>query len=55
LVESAAETNEDAANTFHGIAELAYSARGDDFPERVAALFDPFRLHPPRLTEAWFC
>lgn len=55
LVERAAETNEDAAKTFQRIAELAYSARGDDYPARDTGLFDPFRRQPPRLTEAWFC
>lgn len=55
VVERAVETDEDTAETFYRIRELAYAARGDDMPVLGAALFEPFRLRPPRLTEAWFC
>lgn len=55
LVEKAAGSNEDAADTFFKIRELAYSLRGDDRPARDARSLNPLRLRPPRLTEAWFC
>ena len=55
LVEQAAGSNEDAAETFYKIRELAYSLRGDERAARDLQWRDPLRLRPPRLTEAWFC
>jgi radical SAM superfamily enzyme YgiQ (UPF0313 family) len=55
VVEQAAGRNEDHHQTFHDILELAYAARGDAPPVRLQVPIDPFRLRPPRLTEAWFC
>jgi radical SAM superfamily enzyme YgiQ (UPF0313 family) len=55
LVEQAASSNEDAAETFYTILELAHAVRGDDLAGRSAPRVDPARLRPPRLTEAWFC
>lgn len=55
LVEQAAGNGEDAIETFLKIRELAYTARGDSPGDRSAGGFDPARLRPPRLTEAWFC
>lgn len=55
LVEQAGGSNEDAAETFFKIRELAYSSRGDDRPARDSRSINPLRLRPPRLTEAWFC
>ena len=55
LVEQAAGNAEDAIETFSKIRESAYAARGDSRGDRSAISFDPFRLRPPRLTEAWFC
>jgi hypothetical protein len=55
IVERAASTDEDTAETFYRIRELAYATRGDHMPVLGAAPFEPFRLRPPRLTEAWFC
>lgn len=55
LVEQATGRNEDPVETFHRILELAYTARGDSPRPRSALMYDPLRLRPPRLTEAWFC
>ena len=55
LVEAAAVRHEDSLKTFYDILNLAYAARGDTPVVREAARFDPARLRPPRLTEAWFC
>jgi len=55
LVEQAASRNEDAAETFYKIRELAYATRGDTTPVLIPVRVDPLRLRPPRLTEAWFC
>ncbi len=54
-VERAAATDEDAAQTFYRIRDLAYAARGSDKLALGGPLFEPLRLRPPRLTEAWFC
>lgn len=55
LVEQAAGSYEDAAETFFKIRELAYSSRGDERPTGDSRSINPLRLRPPRLTEAWFC
>jgi radical SAM superfamily enzyme YgiQ (UPF0313 family) len=55
LVEEATGRNEDPGETFHRILELAYTTRGGAPPTRLALTYDPLRLRPPRLTEAWFC
>jgi radical SAM superfamily enzyme YgiQ (UPF0313 family) len=55
LVEQAAVRNEDPAQTFYKILSLAFAARGDDLKPRIKVDFEPLRLRPPRLTEAWFC
>lgn len=55
LVEQAADGNEDAAETFYTILELAHAARGDAPASHLGPPVDPARLRPPRLTEAWFC
>jgi radical SAM superfamily enzyme YgiQ (UPF0313 family) len=55
LVEQAAGSGEDAIETFLKIREFAYAARGDSPGDRSSMMFDPSRLRPPRLTEAWFC
>lgn len=55
LVEEAAGRNEDAAETFYSILELAHAVRGDAHEGRLGLPVDPARLRPPRLTEAWFC
>jgi radical SAM superfamily enzyme YgiQ (UPF0313 family) len=55
LVEQAAGRNEDPAETFYNIRELAYSTRGDERSVQRSRQIDPLRLRPPRLTEAWFC
>ena len=58
LVEQAAGSFEDPAETFYRIRELAYSLRGLPGDEqRIEKTFqiNPLRLRPPRLTEAWFC
>jgi len=54
-VERAAARDEDTAETFNRIRALAYAARGDNTLALGATLFEPLRLRPPRLTEAWFC
>ncbi|HSE35898.1 MAG TPA: CUAEP/CCAEP-tail radical SAM protein [Blastocatellia bacterium] len=55
LVEQAACRNEDAAETFYRILELARAVRGEALEGRLTPRIDPARLRPPRLTEAWFC
>jgi tRNA A37 methylthiotransferase MiaB len=55
LVEQAAARNEDAAETFYTILELAHEARGRAVEGGLAVRIDPLRIRPPRLTEAWFC
>jgi cytochrome P450 len=55
IVEQAAVGNEDAAETFYTILELALTLRGDAPATRLGLPVDPARLRPPRLTEAWFC
>ena len=55
VVEQAANTNEDAAETFYKIRESAYASRGDEPPVGGALPIVLTRLRPPRLTEAWFC
>lgn len=55
LVEQASATNEDSAQTFYKIRELAYLSRGDGRPFQSSFQVNPLRLRPPRLTEAWFC
>ncbi len=55
IVEQAAGRNEDAAETFYTILELARKLRGDAPGSRLGLPVDPDRLRPPRLTEAWFC
>jgi hypothetical protein len=55
VVERAAETAEDAVDTFYRIRELAYAGLAGS---RVAPWVnrpEPYRSKPPRLTEAWFC
>lgn len=54
-VEQAARNNENAAATFARVSEAAHRMRGDvEFIEHLP-MVPPARLHPPRLTEAWFC
>jgi radical SAM superfamily enzyme YgiQ (UPF0313 family) len=55
IVEQAAGRNQDAAETFYNVIQLARAVRGDKSSDRKAAQVDPARLRPPRLTEAWFC
>jgi radical SAM superfamily enzyme YgiQ (UPF0313 family) len=55
IVEQAAGRDQDAAETFYNVLELARAVRGDTSSDRLAAQVDPARLRPPRLTEAWFC
>ena len=55
LVEKAVARNQEAAETFYVILELARKARGDGRPVPLPLPVDPARLRPPRLTEAWFC
>lgn len=54
LVEHSARRNEDPAETFYRIRELAYAAKEASPPARTTKL-SPLRRRPPRLTEAWFC
>lgn len=54
LVEQAARHNEDPAETFYRIRDLAYMTKGEPVPARRLKL-SPLRRRPPRLTEAWFC
>ena len=55
IVEQAAASSEDVIETFLKIRQLAYAARGDAPFISHAQTIDPYRLRPPRLTEAWFC
>ena len=55
LVEQTAGASEDAVSTFYRICDLAYAAKGEAAAERKRAPWNPLRLKPPRLTEAWFC
>ena len=55
IVEQAAGRDQDAAETFYNVLQLARAVRGDTSSDRLAAQVDPARLRPPRLTEAWFC
>jgi radical SAM superfamily enzyme YgiQ (UPF0313 family) len=55
IVERAAQTNEDAMQTFYQIRDLAYLMRGDDATSLARANISSLRIRPPRLTEAWFC
>jgi hypothetical protein len=55
LVEQAVQRNEDPAETFYRIREVAYAARGDEPSNRGKFEMKLLRSRPPRLTEAWFC
>jgi radical SAM superfamily enzyme YgiQ (UPF0313 family) len=55
IVEQAAANGEDVIETFLKIRQLAYVARGDALLISQGQTIDPYRLRPPRLTEAWFC
>jgi len=55
VVEQAASSSEDVAETFFSIRDLAYAVRGEAQNDRSISRLDPARLRPPRLTEAWFC
>jgi radical SAM superfamily enzyme YgiQ (UPF0313 family) len=56
VVEEAAQSNEDAMQTFYRISDLAYAMRGADPPPgNRRRQIDPLRSRPPRLSEAWFC
>jgi radical SAM superfamily enzyme YgiQ (UPF0313 family) len=55
LVEQAATSSEDTAETFYRIRDLAYLSRGDERRVKDTPWINPVRLRPPRLTEAWFC
>ena len=55
VVEQAVRRNEDAAATFARICEAAYKTRGGADSIGPLPQFEPSRLRPPRLTEAWFC
>jgi len=55
IVEQAAGRDQDAAETFYNVLELARAVRGDTSSDRLEAQVYPPRLRPPRLTEAWFC
>jgi radical SAM superfamily enzyme YgiQ (UPF0313 family) len=55
IVERAAQTNEDAIETFYQIRDLAYLMRGDALVSLSRTNIESFRVRPPRLTEAWFC
>src|SRR2546425_9702012 len=52
-VAGAADRNEDAADTFHRVRELADRTAG--LGPRAFAPPAPDRKRPPRLTEPWFC
>ena len=52
-VAGAADRNEDAADTFHRVRELADRTAG--LGPRAFAPPAPNRKRPPRLTEPWFC
>jgi len=53
LVEAAARAEEDPAETFSRLRDLAHATLGVAAPVRLAP--SPDRPRPPRLTEAWFC
>jgi len=53
LVERDTRMDEDSANTFYRVWELAASMRGGPLPQRRALASD--RIRAPRLTEPWFC
>jgi len=55
IVERAAVEAEDSIAVFRSIKRLAYKVRGDDDSLIDKISFEPLRLRPPRLTEAWFC
>lgn len=55
IVERAAQTDEDAMQTFYQIRDLAYRMRGDETANLTRADISSLRERPPRLTEAWFC
>lgn len=55
VVERAAQTAEDAVDTFYRIRELANAAVDGLRNARWVNRPEPYRLKPPRLTEAWFC
>jgi radical SAM superfamily enzyme YgiQ (UPF0313 family) len=55
LVESAARGNEEMAQIFYRIRDLAYAMRGDESRSKQKLYPGAGRLKPPRLTEAWFC
>ena len=55
VVEQAASSSEDVAETFFSIRDLAYAVQGEAQNDRSISRLDPARLRPPRLTEAWFC
>jgi len=55
IVEQAAGRDQDAAETFYNVLQLARAVRGDTSSDRLEAQVYPPRLRPPRLTEAWFC
>ena len=54
LVEQAATTDADAAETFAGIKALTWGLTGET-PPPVAKLRHAPPGDPPRLSEAWFC
>lgn len=55
LVEQATGGSEDSVATFYQVCDLAYALKGEAAASRKRAPWDPLRLKPPRLTEAWFC
>ena len=55
LVEQAAGASEDSVSTFYRICDVAYGVKGEAAADRKRAPWNPLRLKPPRLTEAWFC
>ncbi len=56
VVESAAQSGEDATITFHRVRNLVYTAIGKEESSIAFPLaFEPDRKRPPRLTEDWFC
>ena len=55
LVEAAAEAHADEADTFTRVRALVDVVDGAPARRLPAALADPARARPPRLTEPWFC
>ncbi|HKV43013.1 MAG TPA: radical SAM protein, partial [Blastocatellia bacterium] len=55
VVEHAAASQEDPADTFNRIAELAYHAGEKPQAKQSRVALEPSRTRPPHLTEAWFC